>query len=117
MLILALPIAFCLSIPGFASLVCVPFGIMTSQVGMNICSITAGIKKYKSIINKNKKKRDKLVLLEKVNLNAIEVLDSKALIDWCINHDEFVSANNVLWKYNGMKEGIKDPETSVEYII
>ena len=43
----------------FASLVCVPVGITSSPVGIKICAITAGIKKYKSIIKKKKKKHDK----------------------------------------------------------
>ena len=52
--ILALTIAGCVSISAFASLVCVPIGITSSAVGINICAITAGIKKYKSIIKKRK---------------------------------------------------------------
>ena len=48
------------------------------------------IKKYKSIINKKKKKHDKIVLLTKSKLNIIEVLISKFLIDSVIGHDEFV---------------------------
>ena len=34
----------CVSISTFASLVCVPVGIMSSAVGIKICSITGGIK-------------------------------------------------------------------------
>ena len=44
------------------------------------------------------------VLLVKTKLNTIEVLVSKALIDSYINHDKFVSINNVLREYNEMKE-------------
>ena len=36
------------------------------------------------------------MLLGKDKLNTIEVLISKALINSCISHDEFVSVNNVL---------------------
>ena len=36
-------------------------------------------------------------------LNTIEVLISKALIDSYISHDEFLSVNNVLREYNGIK--------------
>ena len=39
-------------IPSFASLVGVPIGITGSAYGLKICPITAGIKKYKSIIEK-----------------------------------------------------------------
>ena len=47
------------------------------------------MKKYESIIKK-KKKRDKIVLSAKFKLNSIEVLISKALIDYNNSHDEFV---------------------------
>ena len=38
---------------------------------------------------------------------TIKVLIFKALIYWFINHDEFVSAYNVLREYNKMREEIK----------
>ena len=64
---------------------------------------TAGIKKYRSIIQKKKKKHDKIVLLAKSKL-SVEVLISKALIDSNISHDEFVLINNVLKENDDMKE-------------
>ena len=90
---------------------------MSSAVGLKICAITAEIKKYKSIIKKKKNNHDKLVLLGKSKLSTIEVLISKSLIDSYISHDEFVSLNNVLREHYEMKEEIKNPETSVKYII
>ena len=53
----------------FASLVGILVGITSSAIGLKICTITAGIKKYKSIINKKKKMHDKIVSLVKSNLN------------------------------------------------
>ena len=97
-------------------MVCVPVGIVSSAVGIKLCVITAGIKKYKSIIKK-KKKHDKILVLRKDKLNTIDVLISKALIDSYISHDEFVSVNNVLREYYEMEKEIKNPETSVEYTI
>ena len=44
------------------------------------------------------------MLLGKNKLDAIEVLISKALIDSYINHDEFVSVNNVLKVYIEMRD-------------
>ena len=44
------------SISAFASLVCVPVSITSSELGINICVIIAEIKKYKSIIKEKKKK-------------------------------------------------------------
>ena len=64
LLILASTVAGWVSISAFASFVCLILGIRSSAVGLKICAITPGIKKYKSIINKtNKKKHDKIVLL------------------------------------------------------
>ena len=45
----------------------------------------------------------------------IKYLISKALIDSCISHVEFVSVSNLLREYE-MKEEIKNPETLVEYV-
>ena len=106
-LILGSTITGCVSISAFASLVGIPIGIASSTIGLKICVITAGIKKYKSIIKKKKKKHDKIVLLAKSKLNSIEVLISKALIDSNISHDEFVLINNVLKKFYDMNEEIK----------
>ena len=52
LLILVPTITGCVSISAFASLVCVPIGMTSSAVGIKHCAITAGIKKYKSIIKK-----------------------------------------------------------------
>ena len=72
-LILASTVTGCISISAFASLVCVPVIIASSALGIYICAITAGIKKYKSIIKK-KKKHGKTVLLRKDKLKTIEFL-------------------------------------------
>ena len=95
-LILASTITGCISISAFVSLLGIPIGITNSAIGLKICAITVGIKKFKSIIKKKKKKHDKIVLLAKSKLNSIEVLISKALIDSNISHDGFVLRNNVL---------------------
>ena len=55
----------CLSISAFTSIVGIPLEITSSAIGSEICAITAGIKKYKSIIKKKKKKHNKIVLLAK----------------------------------------------------
>ena len=54
LLILASTITICASIFEFTSLVCVPVGITIFAEGIKICAITAGIKKYQSIIKKRK---------------------------------------------------------------
>ena len=55
--------------------------IKSSAIELKICVITAGIKKYKSTIKKQKKKHDKIVLLAKSKLNSEKFFTSKALID------------------------------------
>ena len=117
LLILDSTITGCVSTSAFTSLVAIPVGITSSAVGLNICIITVVNKKYGSNIKKKKKKHDLIVLLGKNKLDAIEVLISKALIDSYINHDEFVSVNNVLKVYIEMRDEIKNSDTSVEYII
>ena len=86
---------------------------MSSAVGLKICAIIAGIKKYKSNIKK-KKKKYKIVLLPKTKLKTIKVVITKALIYSFINHEEFVSVNNVLREYDEEKDEIKNCETSME---
>ena len=73
------------SISALSSLVGIPIGVKSSATGLKIFAITVGIKKYKSIIKKEK--HDEVVLLAKSKLNRIEVLISKALIDSNNSHD------------------------------
>ena len=89
-LVLTSTITGCVSCSAFLSSAGIPIRITIFAIGLKICGITAGIKKYKSKINKKKKKHDKTVLLAKSKLNRLEVLISKILIDAVISHDEFV---------------------------
>ena len=104
---LASTITECISISAFASLLGIPIGLTSSAIGLKICAIAPGIKRYRSIIKKKKKKHDKIVLLAKSKLNSIEVLISKTLIDSFISHYEFVLINNVQKEYDEPKEEIK----------
>ena len=93
LLILDSAITECIFISAFASFVGIPIGTTSSPIGLKICAIAAGIKKCNSIIKKRKKKHDKIALLSKYNLNSIEVLISKALIDLVITPDKFALIN------------------------
>ena len=86
-LILASAITGCVSISVFTSLIDIPIGIKRCAMQLKICTINAGIIKYKSIIKKKKNKHDETILFEKSKLNSIEVLIYKALIDSVISHD------------------------------
>ena len=111
LLILVSTVTGSVSISAYVSLVGIPVGIASSVVGLKICVKTTGIKKYKSIIKKKKKKHDKIVLLAKSKVNNIEVLISKGLIDSNNSHDELVSIINVLKEYDDMKEETKSLKT------
>ena len=114
-LIVISTITGCVSSSDFPSLVGIPIGITSSAIGLKICVITAGIKKYKSIIKKKKETDNKIVLLAKSILNSIKVLVSKALIDSNISHDEFVLINNVLKEFYDTEEEIKSSNNKYKF--
>ena len=58
-LTLASGVSGCISISTFASLLNISIGNTTSDRGLKIGSVSAGIKTHKSIIKKNKKKHDR----------------------------------------------------------
>ena len=91
-------------ISAFASLVGIPVGIASFALGIKMFAKTAVIKKYNSIINKEKKKHDKIALLAKIKLNSGEILISKALVN-------SISVNNILKEYDDMKEKFKNPNS------
>ena len=54
-LIFASTVTGCVSVFSFSSLIGIPIGITSYAIQLKICLITAGIKKYKSIIKKRKR--------------------------------------------------------------
>ena len=115
LLILTSAVTGCVSISAFSSLVGLHIGTASSAVALKICAITAGIKKYKLIIKKKRKKHDKIVVLVKTKLNTIQVLISRDLVDSYISPDESVSENNILKEYDYMKKAIKNLKTSTAH--
>ena len=69
----------CVWISASVSLLGIPIGIVIYAIDWKICTITAGIKKYKSKIKKRRKKHNTIVVLAKSKLNSTEVLISKDL--------------------------------------
>ena len=108
LLILVSTVTRCISISAFASLVGIPIGIMSSVTGSKICVITAGIKKYISIIKKKKKSHEKILSLSKFKSNRVEALISRALINSNISHNDFVLIKVVPKEFDDMKEEIKN---------
>ena len=92
----------CISISAFASFLGIPIESRSSVLRIEICTITAEIKKYKSTIKKKKKrkkKHDKIVLLPKTKLNAMEALISIDLIDLNISHGWILT---IIWIFQLM---------------
>ena len=65
----------------FGSLIGIPVSITNSAKAIKICVVISGIKRYKSIIEKKKKKNDTTELLAKTMLNTTESLICNALIN------------------------------------
>ena len=84
---------------------------MSSTVELNICTIFAMIKKYKSIIKKKKNKQGKIALLAKTNLDCIKSSISRPLTDSYIERNYF-HLIDVQGKYDYMKEEFNKLKTS-----
>ena len=63
------------------------------------------------MIKKKIKRQNKIVLLAKTNLNTIEVLIPKVLIDSYVSHEKIISLIKALKEYDDMKEEPKIFET------
>lgn len=59
------------------------------------------------MIEKKRKRHNKVLLLAKLKLDDIEVLITQDLIDQDISHDELISVNDMLEVYNEIKEANK----------
>ena len=108
LLILIYTVTGCISISSFDFLVDIPIEITSSAIGLKICVITAGIKKYKLIITKKKEKHNEILSLAESKLNSVEVLISKDLTDSNISHNEFVLINHVPKESDNIEKEIKN---------
>ena len=102
-------LALASAITWYISISGIRIGITGFAIGLTICVVE--IKRHNSIIKKKKKKHYNIVALAKSELNKIEVLLSKTLIDSNISHDEFFLINIALWEYDKKKEVIKNLKT------
>ena len=116
LVVLASRIIGSVSSSAFPSLIAITIRITSSTRGLKTFPITAGIKIYKPIIKKKKKKHDKIVPLAKSKLNSIEVIISKALIGSVISHDELILIRNVLKEHEKAKEEIKTFKDLIKFI-
>ena len=105
---LVFAVTVCISISAFAF----SKRNMTSSIGLNIFEIITGIKRYKSITKKTKKKRDEITLLAKTNLDCIKGLISRSSTDSYTDKDYFLLID-VLIEYDDMIEEIKKLEKNI----
>ena len=86
----------------FASLVDISKGIMSSTIRLNICTIVAEAKRYKSIIKKKNKKHDEIIALsEKTSLDCTKGSTSSSVVDSYIECNCFLLIN-MLREYDNM---------------
>ena len=71
LLILISTVTGCVFIYVFTSLIGIPIVITSSATGLKNCVINAGIKNFKSIIKKKKKKHDRILSLAKSKYNSV----------------------------------------------
>ena len=97
-----------------ATVVGAPVG--TASAGFTILfSLATGITKKLLKTTRNKKKNhDKILMLAKSELNSIESLVSKALIDMEISHEEFTIILKEKDKYEKMKENVRNIRGKLE---
>ena len=72
------------------------------------------MKKLGSITRNKKKKTIKILVLAKGSLNSIENLESEALIDMEISHEQFIKTLDEKEKYEQIKKNIRTMKSSDE---
>ena len=102
------------SIISFTSIIGAPVGIASASFTL-IFSLTTGIvKKLLSITRNKKKKHNKILMLDKSELNRIEKLISQALINMEISNEEFVTILKEKDKYEKMKQNLRSENEKQE---
>ena len=95
-----------LRIASYASVVGIPAGITGASL-TSVFTIRTGISKSLLKLTKKRKKKHKIIVLAKNNLNTIDTLLSSALNDSEISHEEFTNVVNEENIYEIIKENIK----------
>ena len=96
------------SIFPFTSVIGAPIGIASASFTLGFSLTTGIIKKLLNTTRKKKKKHDQILMLAKSKFNSIETLISQALIDMDISHEEVIGIFKEKYRYEKMKELIRD---------
>ena len=95
----------------------VPTG-MASACFTLIFSIAAGIiKKLLSTTIKKKKKHNQILMLAKSKYSSVDALISQAINDMNISHEEFITILKEKYRYETMKENIKEKNEHIKQEI
>ena len=97
-----------LSIASHATVVGIPVGIAGALLTLIFTVTTGVVKKLSSVTKKKKKKHNKIMVLARNKLNIVETLLSSALSDFDISHEELTKIIDEKFKYEGIKENIKN---------
>ena len=97
-----------------ATVVGTPIGIASAGFTILFALTTGTIKKLLKIARSKKKKHSKILMLAKNELNNIESLVSRALIDMEISHEEFITILKEKDKYEKMKENVRNVSEKLE---
>ena len=92
-----------------ATVVGIPVGIAEASLTVIFTVTTGVVKKILNITRKTKKKNNKIIALERSQLNIIETLISGALMDFDISHGEF---SKIIYEKNNY-EKIRDSIRSI----
>ena len=96
------------SIISFTSIIGAPVGIASASFTLFFSLTTGILKKLLNITRKKKKKHDKIIMLVKSKLNSIDTLISQALNDMDISHKKFITILKEKYRYEMMKENLKN---------
>ena len=97
-----------LSIASYASVVGIPAGITSASLTLVFTIGTSINKSFLNVTKKRKKKHNKIIVLAKNKLNAIDTLLSSTLNDSEISHEEFSNIITEANVYENIKENIKE---------
>ena len=91
-----------------------PVGIASAAFTIVFSLVTEIIKKLLKTTKNKKKKYNKILIFSYNKFNSIETLLSQALIDMEISHKEFITILKEKYKYEKMKENVRNISEKLE---
>ena len=95
------------SIACFATVIRAPRGIASASLSLTFSLYTGLVKKLLKAARNKKKKKNKIVMLGRSQLNSVETKISEVLTSSQISHEEIITIINEERNYRELKESIK----------